>query len=631
MFAGSRNSAPGATAALLATLVTLACLSACTGSDPPSPQRATADRFVAALGHHDAASAAALTDTPSAARTALTMDLDGLGTATRGRLSVSKVATSAQTATATFTASWSVDGNAWRYDGAFPLVERSGKWVVRWQPGDLHPKLVTGTHLAVRRDQPARAALLDSAGKPLFVPTPVVRVGIEKKLVTDLPTLASTLAAVPQLATTRAEIVTSVEKARPTDFVAVITLRRTVYEQVKAKIHDLAGTVFQDDTQLLGPTAAFAQPLLGRVTEPTKQIIDSSGGRIAAGELTGVGGLQQAYDKSLGGTAGVSVLAQPDVGDGPAAVLAVLSAARKGTPVQLTLDRFVQTAAESALAQVAKPASIVAVQRSTGRILADANTSSVTYDYGLAGAFPPGSTFKIATWTAAFTANPSLTPATPVPCPATTTVDGRRFENENGFAHPPIPISAAFGFSCNTSAIDAALRLPASAVSDAAHLLGLGRKWTLAIPAFSGSIPTPSTATERAADAIGQGRVLASPLLLALMADAVTTGKVYSPSITTSAPAVVPTDVPAAIVAKMTTLMKATVDLSGGTGHDLAALGGVQGKTGTAEYGNATPPRSHSWFAGVHGDLAFAVFVYDGATTHVDAVPVAKRFLARQG
>jgi cell division protein FtsI/penicillin-binding protein 2 len=81
----------------------------------------------------------------------------------------------------------------------------------------------------------------------------------------------------------------------------------------------------------------------------------------------------------------------------------------------------------------------------------------------------------------------------------------------------------------------------------------------------------------------------------------------------------------------MNALMKATVSLPQGTGHGLADLARVEGKTGTAEYGNATPPRSHAWFAGVQGDVAFAVFVYDGASAHISPVTVSHAFLAGLG
>src|SRR5699024_12446391 len=65
-----------------------------------------------------------------------------------------------------------------------------------------------------------------------------------------------------------------------------------------------------------------------------------------------------------------------------------------------------------------------------------------------------------------------------------------------------------------------------------------------------------------------------------------------------------------------------------GTATRLKAVPGdpVHGKTGTAEYGDETPPRTHSWFAGFQGDLAVSVLVEDGGFGAEAAVPVAKEF-----
>jgi len=43
------------------------------------------------------------------------------------------------------------------------------------------------------------------------------------------------------------------------------------------------------------------------------------------------------------------------------------------------------------------------------------------------------------------------------------------------------------------------------------------------------------------------------------------------------------------------------------------------------------PPRSHAWFTGFRGDLAFAVFVQDGQSSGTTAVPVARAFLTVLG
>lgn len=619
----SRRSVLSVVAILLASLVA-GCT---TGSDGPPPEQSLAQQFLDAVGRADAATASGLTTSPQDASAALAASLAGLGA--KGTLTVTHVETKGDSATAAFSADWTVPGVAthWTYTGSLPLQRTDKTWQVLWRDSDLHPALAAGTHLTVVRTQADRGTLLDSDGKPLFSPTPVVEVGIEPKLVTDLPKLAKAIAAVPQLQTTAAELTAAVKAAAsPTDFVPVITLRKPVYDSVRSRIHDLDGTVFHDGTQELTQSSGFGAPLLGAVGPATADIVKASNGRIDAGDQTGLGGLQQALDTTLAGTAGVTV-ATADADGQTVRTIGTLVASKKGTDVRLTLDRALQSSAEKAVDSLGKQAAIVAVDRSTGAILADANSPQATYDLGLAGAFPAGSTFKIATWVAAFTADKSLTPSSKVDCPATVTVDGRQFENENKFSHPPIPVAGAFGYSCNTSAINVAMKLPAAAVGTAAKSLGLGADWSLPVDSFAGSVPAPATATERAADAIGQGRVQVSPLLMALMAATASSGKAVRPSVLAGKPAAPGAALPQALVTQMNTLMKATVDLPGGTGHALSDLPGVEGKTGTAEYGNDTPPRSHAWFAGVQGNVAFAVFVYDGASAKIDPVSVTHAFI----
>jgi cell division protein FtsI/penicillin-binding protein 2 len=68
-----------------------------------------------------------------------------------------------------------------------------------------------------------------------------------------------------------------------------------------------------------------------------------------------------------------------------------------------------------------------------------------------------------------------------------------------------------------------------------------------------------------------------------------------------------------------------------GTATALGDRGEVYGKTGTAEYGDATPPQAHGWFVGYRlggasGDIAFAVLVEGGGSSSV-AVGVTDTFL----
>ncbi len=526
-----------------------------------------------------------------------------------------------------FAASWTIAGAAapWTYTGSLAMAKRGGDWKVVWSPADLAPQLRTGEHLALKRSLPPRAALLDSSGRALMVPTPVVNVGIRPSFVKDLASLAAALTrALHQYGVATKDIVASVRGAKPDAFVPVITLRKPAYDAVRAKIHSLPGTVFTTDSDLLGPTSRFAQPLLGQVGPATKEIIDDSSGRVRDGDATGLGGLQRVFDKQLSGTAGVDVYAA-DADGTLRAKLGSAGAPQAGKPVKLTLDRAAQSAADSALASVSKPAAIVALQPSTGRILAAANSESTPGDIALAGQYPPGSTYKIVTATAVL-ADGTLTPDTPQACPATKTVDGRVFVNENKFDLGTVPLRRAFAMSCNTTFMTLGLRLPSNALPAAAQRLGLGGKWQLPVESFSGSSPVATGQTEKAADTIGQGRVLVSPLAMAEVAGAAQSGRPVAPSLIDGEQSQPGAPLPSAITADLHDLMRAVVTSGRATALD-DLPGDVAGKTGTAEYGTATPPRSHGWFAGYRGDLAFAVFVYDGQTSNV-AVAITHTFLA---
>jgi cell division protein FtsI/penicillin-binding protein 2 len=72
-----------------------------------------------------------------------------------------------------------------------------------------------------------------------------------------------------------------------------------------------------------------------------------------------------------------------------------------------------------------------------------------------------------------------------------------------------------------------------------------------------------------------------------------------------------------------------------GTARGIAGRGEVYGKTGTAEFGDKTPPDAHGWFMGYRmggpgGDLAFATLVEGGQSSGV-AVWVTDAFLAALG
>ena len=613
-------------AAVLAVVSAL-LLSGCSvfGGGEPDPAD-TARQFTEAWASAATATAAGLTDDPAVA----TKDIDafrtGLGKDAKATVTLGDVREEgSDAATAAYSASWSLPGVAgpWTYSGSVPLARTEDGWQVQWTAAVLHPKLIQDAAVAVTRALPERAALQDAAGAPLFARSKVVTVGVEPRKATDLPGLARTLASV--LGVTAADVVADVRKAKADAFVPVITLRDADYQRVKPRIYDLPGTVFRSGERLVGPTARFAQPLLGRVGEATQEVLKEAGPGYAAGDELGVSGLQRALNPKLSGTAGATITATVK---GGAPVTLGTVAGKPGTAVKTTLDRSVQTAADAAVATVPQAAALVAVRPSTGEILAVADNEAAPYEIGLDGRFPAGSTFKIVTATALLSARVA-TPTQAVACPATTVVYGKTFQNEDRFDLGTVPLRTAFAKSCNTTFTGLSQKLPDDALTAAAASFGIGTDWQLPVSSFGGSVPAPRDDTEKAADAIGQGRVEVSPLAMALASAAVVRGGPVTPVLVAgeSAGGTTPAGPPAAVLPALRDMMRAVV--TEGTATALRDLPGapVSGKTGTAEYGTASPPRSHAWFTGFRGDLAFAVFVQDGQSSKTTAVPVSRAFL----
>ena len=57
----------------------------------------------------------------------------------------------------------------------------------------------------------------------------------------------------------------------------------------------------------------------------------------------------------------------------------------------------------------------------------------------------------------------------------------------------------------------------------------------------------------------------------------------------------------------------------------------VLAKTGTAEFGSETPPRTHAWVVALQGDLAVAVFVEEGELGSTSGGPLMEAFLTGAG
>ncbi len=535
-------------------------------------------------------------------------------------MDVASVTRDGDRATARLQVRWDL-GTPWAYATTLPLVRQDGAWRPVVTPAVVHPDLAAGQVLRARVVQAPRAAVTDRAGAPIVTARPVVTVGLQPSRATDL---AGTVAQVARLTEVdEAALLRRARAAKPDAFVEVITLRRADYDPLRSRLRPLPGVVFREGTRQLAPTAAFARALLGSVGPATAEAVQAGGGRVRPDQQVGLSGLQRTYDAQLAGTAGLVVEAVGADGARPLLTTAPVP----GTPVQLTLDLAVQQAADTALSTVpvGQAAALVAVQPSTGAVLAVANAGpdGPGVDRALNGRYPPGSTFKVASTLALL--REGLRPDDVVPCPATVTVDGKRFKNAEAEALGPQPFRTDFAQSCNTAFVGSAGRVTPDQLATAARDLGYADQ-DLGVGSFGGDVPTTGGEVVHAAQMIGQGQVLASPLTVAVVAATVASGRLHPPRLLAATPAP-----PAGPVLPQAADLQALSRLvvTSGTGTALRDVAGppVLGKTGTAEYGTATPPRTHAWFAGSSGDLAFAVLVEDGGFGGQVAAPVAARFL----
>ncbi len=559
---------------------------------------------------------------------------------------------------------WKIGTAEWKYTSQAALKKSGDKWAVQWTTTLLEPDLKDGEVLDKTVTAPTRAEILGAGDSKLVSYRPVVYVGIDKTTIGAADPAASAAKLAQLVGVDEAAYVKQVQASGPQAFVSAITLRqdgRTITDQQIAAIPGARGI---PDSLPLAPTRTFARAVLGTVAEASAEQIQKAGGAFKAGDVVGTGGLEEQYDAQLRGQDGVSIKARPQgmtddqikaAKPDPRRVLFAVDA-KPGDPLKTTLDPRLQQLAEDTLAGVGPASAIVALRPSTGAVLAAASgPGSNGYNTAMLGQYAPGSTFKIVDSLALI--RNGMTPDSKVECTPTITVDGRTFKNAEGYPESSlgsVALRDAFAHSCNTAFISSRDKVSQAQLESAATSLGVAvQAPKLGAEAFLGSVPGNADGTEHAASMIGQGKVLLSPLAAAIMAASVAHGAPVSPQLvlnpasvsagaTTTAsgppsssalPSAPASDKPVtpAEAAALGDMMRAVVT-SGHAGF-LASVPGapVGAKTGTAEFGNENPPKTHAWIVAVHGDLAVAVFVEDGGLGATTSGPLLKSFLTAAG
>jgi len=638
-------------AAVLISLAAAIGLAGCSDDSPPDPDE-VAQALAADLtdGTFDSAPVA----DPAAAAEQLVGLLGALAEFPR-TVTAGEVAEVAETTGADDDAGRLRDAPlTWTFEmgeGAEPLVLTSAarlelvedadaneSWTAVWNPAVLHPAATADSTIAISRVAAERGEVTGFGGEVLVEERPVMRIGIDKQNLDAAEVEAAAQALGTALALDDVQgyvdrVVGAGEKA----FVVAITIRSSEASTYGVdELRVMPGVLVVDDLMLLAPTPTFARPILGSVGEATAEIIEESEGQVETGDVVGLSGLQRLYDDQLRGTPGMEVTLTAAAGESEVVEL-YTSEPVDGRDLATTLETTLQSYADDRLADLESPSAIVAVQVSTGAVLAAASgPGGEGFNTATVSQYPAGSTFKIATALALLRSG--MTPDSEVPCTPTITVDGYEFENYPGYPASSvgtIPLSEAIAQSCNTALIAQHEQVSSEDLHEAAESLGIGLKpgtdesWLF--PYFSGTVPADATGTTHAADFIGQGGVLVSPLAMAGAAASVASGTTVIPWLVQGeehrAPITPAVPLTSAEATQLQQLMYGVVQNGSSTFLQDVPGDPVGAKSGTAQYGTDDPPATHAWMIAFQGDLAVAVFVEVGDYGTATAGPILEDFL----
>ncbi len=359
---------------------------------------------------------------------------------------------------------------------------------------------------------------------------------------------------------------------------------------------------------------------------------------------------------------------------------------KKGATVQLTISSAAQTAAYNALRAGGLPSGAVAIDPSTGAILALASYPSfnpnryatfngaqlqkIDHRYltdprqpllnrAINQTFPPGSTFKIVTSSTAFGTG-GYTPDTRVYAPTNLKLPNTskqliNFDNSpcNDGSNPTgtgkVPLIYAFTVSCNTVFGNLGMHLGSDALRQQAGKFGMNNP-NLRIPlpvSPSNFPPVPGHDPALTAySAIGQYSDTVTPLQEAMFAAAIANHgtlmtpylvqKVTAPDLTpllNTTPGVLAQTVSPTVAAQVARMMTSVVQQPYGTAHNSASLPNITiaAKTGTAQNGannTGLDDAVFTCFAPVNNpQIAVGVIVKGGGLGADASAPIAVKII----
>lgn len=453
------------------------------------------------------------------------------------------------------------------------------------------------------------------------------------------------------------------------DIVSIIEEQKDLYPGVVIEVQPIRNYILKQE----------GAHIFGYVSEINDEELEKKKDEgYKSGDIVGKFGLEKVYDKYLRGENGGEQV-EVDVSGKPVRVLG-LKEPQAGLDMQLTIDKNLQEAAEKAvdeqLAQIhASAAAAVVMNPQTGEILAMVSRPAFDpnlFAHGISskdwaalnnnpfhpmdnktisGEYPPGSTFKIVTGTAALTEG--------VVSPTEKILDtGHHWiipkGNSEGEALGWINFTEALAHSDNVYFYEMGNRLGIDRLEKYGRMFGLGSRTGIDLPYEADGLVANKAykkkwfedgdwyLSETFDAAIGQGFNLVTPLQACMvMSEIAADGKRYKPHLVNSLTypnGTLAMSFEPVLLSQLDTTPEIIKLVQDGL-HDVTKYGtaassfrgfpiDIAGKTGTAENPHG---RDHGWFVAYgpfnNPSVCVAVIVENGGFGAQSAVPIGRKIL----
>lgn len=522
-----------------------------------------------------------------------------------------------------------VDSDPWTYEtqASYAYDQEENVWTLEGDSESILPGYSGYEAVQMRTTFGQRGRIMDVNGRAMVYNRDVVRIGIDKQLLSTTTSLSeeNQREAAADLAEAvginvedyQEKVLAYGEQA----FVDAITVRRDSEDITVADIEGLPGVTTIGEQMPLAESASFAPLLLGRVSEATAEHLENDP-TLSAGDMVGTSGIQSQFDQVLRGSPGLTIeMGGQELYTAPA---------QDGEDVDASLHPRIQNLAQSIVGDQDVTSALVAIRPSDGAILAAAShTEETSYmDIATQATFAPGSTFKVVSGLAML--RDGLSPDSTVSCPNTTTVHGQEFGNVPGYSSDyigNISFAQAMAASCNTLFADAYDDVTSEELAQAAHDLGINNEQPIGLPAIFGAVPDDSAQNLHAANLFGQGTVETSVLGMATVAASVGAGETVRPYLVVRDTEPQDSGITEEEASDLQELLRGTVEYGTLSSMDPVAGDPVYAKTGTAEAGDEDDSYAHTWVTAVQGDLAVAIFLEEGEFGGSTNGPLLHEFL----